>query len=118
VTATTAFRCVGNVLSLGGRVYSPPYEVRAIGDPARLRATLLADPFIEQEYLAWVERVGLGWSVTTEQELELPATESGGELTHARVPDGVAVLPGAVDASAATAAARSTSDRTSDGEER
>ena len=40
VTATTAFRCVGNVLSLGGRVYSPPYEVRAIGDPRRLRVAL------------------------------------------------------------------------------
>ncbi len=99
VTATTAFRCVGNVLSLGGRVYSPPYEVRAIGDPAELRAALLASPDI-QEYLDWVDAVGLGWSVTAEGTLELPATESAGELTHARVPDGVAVFPGAAAAPA------------------
>ena len=102
VTATTAFRCVGNVLSLGGRVYSPPYEVRAIGDPAELRAALLASPDI-QEYLDWVDAVGLGWSVTTEQQLDLPATESGGELEHARVPDGVDVFPGAATVSTTSA---------------
>jgi uncharacterized protein YlxW (UPF0749 family) len=106
VTATTAFRCVGNVLSLGGRVYSPPYEVRAIGDPARLRAALLASPDI-QDYLDWVDAVGLGWSVTTEETLELPATESGGELAHARVPDGVDVFP------SASASASSSSDTAS-----
>jgi uncharacterized protein YlxW (UPF0749 family) len=100
VTATTAFRCVGNVLSLGGRVYSPPYEVRAIGDPAQLRTALLASPDI-QEYLDWVDAVGLGWSMTTEQTLDLPATESGGSLTHARVPDGVDVFPGAAGAASA-----------------
>src|SRR3712207_176724 len=87
VTSTTAFRCVGNVLSLGGRVYSPPYEVRAIGDPAALRSALTASPDI-QGYLDWVDAVGLGWSTTTETALDLPAAETGGELTHARVPDG------------------------------
>ena len=101
VTATTAFRCVGNVLSLGGRVYSPPYEVRAIGDPERLRRALLAEPAILR-YLDWVDRVGLGWSVTTEERLTLPAAESAGELTHARVPDGVDVFPGDVAALAPT----------------
>ncbi len=93
VTTTTAFRCVGNVLSLGGRVYSPPYEVRAIGDPRALRAALAESPEIGR-YLEWVAEVGLGWSVTTEDDLELPAAEGEGELTHARVPDGVDVFPG------------------------
>ncbi len=93
VTATTAFRCVGNVLSLGGRVYSPPYEVRAIGDPDALREALLADREIRR-YLQWVDRVGLGWSVTTEERLALPAAEADGELVHARVPEGVDVFPG------------------------
>jgi len=104
VTATTAFRCVGNVLSLGGRVYSPPYVVRAIGDPAALRAALSASPDI-QEYLDWVDAVGLGWSTATETTLDLPAAETGGELTHARVPDGVEVFPGARDVTASAAAA-------------
>ena len=102
VTSTTAFRCVGNVLSLGGRVYSPPYEVRAIGDSRALRAALLAEPEI-QKYLEWVERVGLGWSVTTEESLTLPASESGNELTHARVPDDVDVFPGEAEAAGSQA---------------
>lgn len=93
VTATTAFRCVGNVLSLGGRVYSPPYEVRAIGDPDALRAALEASPELRR-YQDWVAAVGLGWSVTTEETLSLPAAEGEGELSHARVPDGVHVFPG------------------------
>jgi uncharacterized protein YlxW (UPF0749 family) len=101
VTSTTAFRCVGNVLSLGGRVYSPPYEVRAIGDPRALREALLAAPEI-QRYLDWVDAVGLGWSVTTEEVLDLPAAE-GGELQHAEVPDGVEVFPGAGDSPPARA---------------
>jgi uncharacterized protein YlxW (UPF0749 family) len=95
VTATTAFRCVGNVLSLGGRVYSPPYRVRAIGDPRALRAALDASPEIRR-YQQWVAEVGLGWSVTTDDGLRLPAAEGGGGLTHATVPDGVDVFPGAV----------------------
>ena len=101
VTATTAFRCVGNVLSLGGRVYSPPYEVRAIGDPRALREALLASPDI-QRYLDWVDAVGLGWSVTTEEVLELPAAEGSGELEHAAVPDGVEVFPGRVGAASSS----------------
>jgi uncharacterized protein YlxW (UPF0749 family) len=104
VTATTAFRCVGNVLSLGGRVYSPPYEVRAIGDPRALREALLASPDI-QRYLDWVDAVGLGWSVTTEEVLELPAAEGGVELEHAAVPDGVDVFPGRVGAAASSSEA-------------
>lgn len=93
VTATTAFRCVGNVLSLGGRVYSPPYEVRAIGDPRALRAALEASPDIRR-YQEWVAEVGLGYSVTTSDDLELPAAEGEGQLAYARVPDGVDLFPG------------------------
>ena len=107
VTATTAFRCVGNVLSLGGRVYSPPYEVRAIGDPESLREALLRSREIRR-YLTYVDAVGLGWSVTTEESLTLPAAESGGGLEHARVPDGVEVFPGDVEAGAARTPGRDT----------
>lgn len=92
VNATTAFRCVGNVLSLGGRLYSPPYEVRAIGDPKTMRAALLASPGIRL-YLDWVDAVGLGWSVTTNDTLELPGTEGGTELEFAGVPAGTEVFP-------------------------
>lgn len=101
VIATSAFRCVGNVLLLHGRHFSPPYTVRAIGDPDRLHAALLADPQV-QLYLEYVDAVGLGWNVAVESELQLPAYDHVLSLTHAGalVPD---------------AAAEETSDLTSPG---
>lgn len=92
VVSTSAFRCVGNVLILHGRHYSPPYVVRAIGDPAELRETLL-DSSAVQDYLTYVDAVGLGWSTSREERLELPAFEGSTELRFATVPDGVEVLP-------------------------
>ena len=58
-----------------------------------------------QTYLSWVDVVGLGWSVTTEDELELPAAEGEGELAYASVPDGVDVFPTAGGPVAATTGA-------------
>lgn len=93
VISTTAFRCVGNVLSLHGRLYSPPYVIRAIGDPKHLRAALNASPAI-QTYLEYVDAVGLGWSVTTQSALDLPAYEGTTDLRYASVPDGIDVATG------------------------
>ena len=42
VISTSAVRCVGNTLLLHGRVYSPPFKITAIGDPAALRRALAA----------------------------------------------------------------------------
>ena len=92
VTVTTAFRCVGNVLSLGGRVYSPPYRVEAIGDPTALEAALGASREIAI-YRQWVDRVGLGWSVDVADSLEIPAGSLPAALAQADVPAGVDVLP-------------------------
>lgn len=96
VISTSAFRCVGNVLSLHGRLYSPPYVVRAIGDPELLERALLASPEV-QTYLDYVDVIGLGWSVTSSDRLELPAYGRTLELRFAAVPDGVDPLdPGRV----------------------
>ena len=40
VIATSAVRCVGNTLFLQGRVYSPPYVIKAIGDTTSIKAAL------------------------------------------------------------------------------
>ncbi len=90
VLSTTAFRCVGNVLSLHGRVYSPPYRVQAIGDPARLRDALNASPQIDI-YRDWVIAVGLGWSVEESADLKLPGGTR--DLVYANVPAGMAIFP-------------------------
>lgn len=85
VIATSAFRCVGNVLRLHGQIYSPPYEVQAIGDPEKLVAALDASPEIQQ-YLDYVDAIGLGWSVDKNDELELPAYSGAGDLRYATAP--------------------------------
>lgn len=82
VIATSAFRCVGNVLLLHGRHFSPPYVVQAIGDPEDLEAALLADPQV-QVYLDYVDAVGLGWKVAPAADLLLPARTESLTLTHA-----------------------------------
>lgn len=92
VVSTSAVRCVGNVLRLHGRVYSPPYEVRAIGDAATMRAALDASPAV-RAYERDAQRVGLGWAVTDAGSLQMPAYAAT-TLQQATVPDGVEVLPG------------------------
>ncbi|WP_127128598.1 DUF881 domain-containing protein [Georgenia sp. SYP-B2076] len=84
VVSTTGVRCVGNVLHIAGRTYSPPYEVRAIGDPAQLRGALLSAPGV-QTYLQYVDAVRLGWSVRDVKDLVMPAYAGSLNLEHARV---------------------------------
>jgi uncharacterized protein YlxW (UPF0749 family) len=83
VVATSAFRCVGNVLILQGQTYSPPYVVRAIGDVDAMLDALDADPSI-QVYLQYVDVLGLGWSVTEMDEIVLPAYDGPAELNYAQ----------------------------------
>ena len=81
VVSTSAVRCVGNTLILHGRVYSPPFVVTAIGEPADLRLALDTDPGVLY-FQSFVDRFGLGYSVTTEEEVELPAYTGTLELPH------------------------------------
>lgn len=91
VTSLTAVRCVGNVLLLHGMTYSPPYEIAAIGDPARLTAALDSSPGV-QVYLQYVAAVRLGWSMTTQTLITMPAADATSTLRYASVPaDGVDV---------------------------
>lgn len=91
VVSTSAFRCGGNILVLHGRVYSPPYVVKAIGDPAVLRRTVLAAEPVDR-YLQWVKAVGLGWSISTEDEIKLSAYQDNLELRYATLAHGVDAL--------------------------
>ncbi len=88
VISTSAFRCVGNVLRLHGLLFSPPYTVTAIGDPDDLRSALDASPAI-QAYRRDARDVGLGWDVTEQEGLELPAFSGATDLRWARLPAGV-----------------------------
>jgi len=91
VTATSAFRCSGNIMLLHGKVFSPPYVIEAVGDPQKLRAALDTNPgvAIYQQYVDWV---ALGWSVKNAGRLELPAFTGSSEMKYATVPTGTDVF--------------------------
>lgn len=82
VIATTAVRCVGNVLLLNGRTYSPPYRVEAIGDVSSLIRALDADPAVEL-YRRYVDVFGLGWNVSASDDLAIPASTGSRTLSFA-----------------------------------
>ncbi|WP_243437177.1 DUF881 domain-containing protein [Streptomyces sp. FH025] len=80
--STSAVRCVGNTLLLQGRVYSPPYVVKAVGRTDGLRAAVEADPTI-RNYLQYVQAYGLGWKVQESGDLTLPGYSGTTELRSA-----------------------------------
>jgi uncharacterized protein YlxW (UPF0749 family) len=81
IISTSAVRCVGNVLILNGQVFSPPYEIRAIGDPAELSRALTNEPAVVT-YLQWVERLGLGYKVTRHKVTTVPPYQGSIDLQH------------------------------------
>ncbi|MGJ3508297.1 DUF881 domain-containing protein [Enemella sp. A6] len=83
VISTTGVKCVGNTVVLHGIPYAPPYRITAIGDPVRLQAALdSSEPIrIYQQYVA---AYGLGYSVKTEDKIEMPPFERSTELKYAR----------------------------------
>jgi uncharacterized protein YlxW (UPF0749 family) len=82
ITSTSAVRCVGNTVILHGQVYSPPFVVTAVGDVGAMRASLDSDPGVAY-FRTFVDRFGLGYTVRTEREVELPAYTGPLELPHA-----------------------------------
>jgi uncharacterized protein YlxW (UPF0749 family) len=93
VISTSAVRCVGNTLLLHGVVYSPPYVVSAIGDVDQLRAALDAAPDIII-YKQYVQAYHLGYDVTTQKNVTMPAFTGGVSLAHATALDSPAADAG------------------------
>jgi uncharacterized protein YlxW (UPF0749 family) len=85
--ATSAVRCVGNVLLLQGRTYSPPFVVTAIGDADAIRGQLAASPQV-QVFRQAVEDYGLGFAVQPRAELTLPGYDGPPAMEYATAADG------------------------------
>ena len=83
VISTSAVRCVGNTLILQGRVYSPPYVITAMGDPAQLQASLNSSPNVTI-YRQWVDAVGLGYDVASHARQTFPAFAGSLQLQYAK----------------------------------
>jgi uncharacterized protein YlxW (UPF0749 family) len=84
VISTSAVICVGPVLLLHGRPYSPPYVITAIGDPDELRAALAASPGV-QLFREAADAYGLGYRETVEEEVTVPAFDGTSTLRSGRV---------------------------------
>jgi uncharacterized protein YlxW (UPF0749 family) len=83
VIATSAVRCVGNTLLINGEVFSPPFRVAAIGPFHRMQASLDASRGVTyfKEAAAFY---GLGYTVESEDHLQLPAYTGPIGLAYAR----------------------------------
>jgi uncharacterized protein YlxW (UPF0749 family) len=85
ILSTSAVRCVGNTLLLHGRVYSPPFRITAIGDPAALRAALAESRGV-QAFREAATHYQLGYRETVETNVTLPAFDGSSALRNAEVP--------------------------------
>lgn len=83
VISTSAVRCVGNTLILQGRVYSPPYNIQAIGDPVAMRAALDRNEQVTI-YRQYAGLLGLGYDVKTKDKVTFPAYAGGLSLLSAK----------------------------------
>jgi uncharacterized protein YlxW (UPF0749 family) len=83
VISTSAVRCVGNTLLLGGRVYSPPFAITAIGDPGALRAALDTSEGVRLFRQASTA-FGLGYQVQQEADVTVPGYDGSPALQYAQ----------------------------------
>ena len=85
IITTSAVRCVGNTLILQGRVYSPPFEITALGDPQRLREALDRSEGVAL-YRYYADTFGLVYRTADLDRVKLPAYDGTLDLLHATVP--------------------------------
>jgi len=84
IVGTSAVRCVGNTLLLHGAVYSPPFVVSAIGDPARLTRALDESRGV-QLFRSFVAAYGVGYGADPIDDLRVPAYDGTLQLAHSEV---------------------------------
>jgi uncharacterized protein YlxW (UPF0749 family) len=83
IIATSAVRCVGNTLLLNGEVFSPPFRVAAIGPSATMLQKLASSPGVKL-FREAAGYYGLGYTVDTQDDVEVPAYRGPIGLSYAR----------------------------------
>jgi uncharacterized protein YlxW (UPF0749 family) len=83
IIATSAVRCVGNTLLLNGRVFSPPFEVAAIGPFGTMRSAMDRSPGVEL-YRQAASYYGLEYTLESVAALQLPAYTGPISLSYAK----------------------------------
>jgi len=82
LVATSAVRCVGNVLLLQGRTYSPPYVITAIADGSAVRARLAESAQVQILQQA-ADQLGLTFTVQDRSSVSLPAFTGSLDMEYA-----------------------------------
>jgi uncharacterized protein YlxW (UPF0749 family) len=82
VISTTGIKCVGNTVVLHGVPYAPPYEITAIGDLDALQASLDSSEYVDG-YKTYVDAYNLGYEVSTDQDVTMPAYDGSIDLRYA-----------------------------------
>lgn len=71
IVFTTGIRCAGPTVILHGVPYSPPYVIKAVGDPVQLAEALDNSDYIDA-YRTIAARYGLGFDAEVSGDLNLP----------------------------------------------
>ncbi|MET0998408.1 MAG: DUF881 domain-containing protein [Marmoricola sp.] len=91
VISTTGIKCVGNTVVLHGVPYAPPYEITAIGDIDSLLTSLDSSDYIDG-YKTYVEAHNLGYEVSTDEDVTMPAYAGSSDLRYAEAESATAEL--------------------------
>lgn len=83
ITATTGIKCVGNTVILYDVPYSPPYTIKAIGDPTQMRVSLAENEYVDGIVEA-SQLYDLGYDVEQADDLEIPGSAVAATMEHAR----------------------------------
>jgi len=84
VSAQTAIRSAGEAILVDLRPLSPPYVLRAVGDPDRVEPAFVDSP-TARKLQTWTSLYGLRFKVRRQSDLQLPAAASP-RLQHATTP--------------------------------
>ncbi len=89
LVSTTGIKCSGNTVQLQGVPYSPPYVIRAIGDPGVLLSSISEDETLEiYREVALDPEIAVGWDVEVEEFATAPAYDGLLDLDYAVPIDG------------------------------
>jgi uncharacterized protein YlxW (UPF0749 family) len=83
IISTTGIKCAGPTVILHGVPYSPPYVIKAVGDPTTLQASLDSSDYIDA-YRVVADSYHLGYEVAYPDRLDLAGYEGTLELRYAK----------------------------------
>jgi uncharacterized protein YlxW (UPF0749 family) len=85
VVSNTSLYCVGTTILVNTTRLSPPYEIRAVGDPEALSAALRTSPQMEKFNLR-AQIYDLPTRVDTSKSVQVPAFDGALNFKYAQVP--------------------------------